>query len=578
MQQDLEFKSLAEFFYHSLAQADVLNTVCLEVIRSDRKESFTFGQLKARASNLAAVLHGESALAACDKAAIVASNRLEWDVVFWASVLVGAVPVLIDPERPPRAVMDHVTQTDSNLIFTADDYGDQQQQDELKKLAAEKNISVIEMNDSLGLDREKGRDLDDELFARTRKSVLPDDTAVIVCTSGTTGDPREVELTNRNLLSNIQGTIQQIELTNRDKLGHITPPHHSFGLTVGKLMPLRVGAPNIYTNKYRRIPDLIREKRITLFVAIPTLFTVIARKVQAELAEKKKRNPIVAIMDLTAPRWVGKRMVKKLGWESLRFFVSGAAPMPHWVLKVFWRYGIRLYQGYGTTENSPVYGFCEDGHKLGSVGTPIPTMLVRILDEDDRPVPAGKKGEITLGGPCIMKGYYKNPKSTEAVLFTDARGTRWLRTGDLGYLDDQGYLYITGRKKFIIVLAGGKNVSPELVESALSQALFVGEILVVPGFEKDAHGETQETVKAIVQPAWEQLEAHTGIARGELAERVPLVKDLLWQSIKQCQQGSPYLSHFERVTSPRHLEITLEEFEKTSTGKIKRQIYLLQQD
>jgi long-subunit acyl-CoA synthetase (AMP-forming) len=232
-----------------------------------------------------------------------------------------------------------------------------------------------------------------------------------------------------------------------------------------------------------------------------------------------------------------------------------------------------LYEGYGTTENSPVYGFNDSPQRLGSVGKPVSTLLVQIVNERNQILPPGEKGEICLGGPCIMKGYYKNTKATEAVIRTDDNGIRWLHTGDLGYLDREGHLFITGRKKYLIVLPGGKNVNPELVESALSEARFVKEILVVPDLRKDSNGITQETFRAIIQPAWDAIESHTNLGYSDLVEQPQLLKSLVWQSINECQQKSRKLSVFEKI-SPQRLEIKIEEFLKTSTGKIRREAYV----
>jgi len=240
---------------------------------------------------------------------------------------------------------------------------------------------------------------------------------------------------------------------------------------------------------------------------------------------------------------------------------------------VFWRRGMLLYEGYGTTENSPVCGFNEDVGKLGSVGKPINTISVKIVNEDNQELPPGEKGEIALGGPCIMKGYYKNPKATEAVIKTDKEGVRWLLTGDLGHLDEDGNLYITGRKKYVIVLPGGKNVSPEHVESALSEAKFVGEILVVPGYRKDQTGIVQETFRAIVRPAWDAIETHANHSSDDLLDKPQLLKNLIWQNINEYQQNSRQLSSYEKISS-QHLEVSIEEFQKTSTGKIKREAYM----
>ncbi len=247
--------------------------------------------------------------------------------------------------------------------------------------------------------------------------------------------------------------------------------------------------------------------------------------------------------------------------------------MPRWVLEVFWRRGLKHYEGYGTTENSPVYGFNDSPGKLGSVGKPITTMLVKIVNEEGQSLQPGEKGEIALGGPCIMKGYYKNPEATQAVVKTDENGIRWLLTGDLGYLDEDGNLYITGRKKYLIVLPGGKNVNPELVESALSQAHYVSEILVVPDLRKDSVGIEQETVRAIVRPDWDAIEAHANLSHSDLVKQPQVLKTLVWQSVNECQKKSRRLSSYEKVSS-RHLEIRIDEFQKTSTGKIKREVYM----
>jgi long-chain acyl-CoA synthetase len=244
--------------------------------------------------------------------------------------------------------------------------------------------------------------------------------------------------------------------------------------------------------------------------------------------------------------------------------------VPKWVLKVFWKRALQLREGYGTTENSPVYGFNENRRKLGSVGRPIPTLLVKIVDEKNRTLKPGEKGEIVLGGPCVVKGYHRNHETTQEVFKADEDGVRWLHTGDLGYLDKDGYLFITGRKKHVIVLPSGKNVNPELLELALSRAQYVDELLVVPG---SANIEA-EAVKAIVRPAWEQIEADTKLTRRDLMSKPHVLKDLLWQSINKCQQESEELASFEKVPSKNLLEIKITEFRKTSTGKIKRGSYI----
>ncbi len=582
MQTQLKARTLIDFFNESLSRIQSLQRACLEIVRTEREERLTFGQLKTKARHFALWLIQSGGIRPADKVAILGKNRADWDVALWGTILAGAIPVLIDPERPVEGVIDHLVHTDARVLVMADDYQDARSRQELRDFAVHRDLGLVEMIDTpcchaSGSARpaccgEIGSE-SDALLRRVREDIDAGETAVILCTSGTTGDPREVELTHANFIANIQGSVEKVRLTSEDKLGHILPPHHSFGLTVGKLMPFCVGATNIYTNKYRHVSELIRDKGITIFVAVPALYTVLAKNIEESLAKQKRQKLHVRLLDHYLPKLIGKSILKKQGWSRFRFFLSGSAPVPRWVLDVFWRRGLLLCEGYGTTENSPVYGFNDSPHRLGSVGKPVSTLSVQIVNEANQILPPGERGEICLGGPCIMKGYYKNPRATEAVIRTDSEGIRWLHTGDLGYLDSDGNLHITGRKKYLIVLPGGKKVNPELVEAALSEARFVKEVLVVPGYHTDSSGIVQEAIKAIVQPAWEAIEAHTNLSYPDLVTQPQTLKALIWQSINDCQKKSRQLSHFERVSS-QHLEIRIEEFQKTSTGKIRREAYM----
>jgi len=570
MRSQFRFRTLIDLFHQTVGRVELLEKVCLEIIRQEREEKLTFGQLKTRAQDFALWLIQAADIKIKDKVAVLGKNRIDWDVAFWGIVLAGAVPVLIDPERLVESVKNHVAHTDCRAIVMADDYQDADARGELRDFVRGRGLDFVEMTRASIFVASQDAI---RLLAKIAPQVQADDTAIILCTSGTTGDPREVELTHANLIANIEGSVEKIRITEEDRLGHILPPHHSFGLTVGKFLPFCAGAANIYTNKYRQISELIRDRKITIFVAVPALYTVLAKNIEDGLAKRKKKNLLLQLFDRCAPKVVGKGVVRKLGWDRLRFFLSGSAPVPKWVLDVFWRRGLLLYEGYGTTENSPVYGFNESPRRLGSVGKPISTLTVQIVNERNRILPPGEKGEICLGGPCIMKGYYKNAPATETVIRMDDKGVRWLHTGDLGYLDEDGNLLITGRKKYLIVLPGGKKVNPELVEAALSQAQFVKEVLVVPGYQVDSTGISQEAIKAIVQPAWEAIEAQTNLSYADLVEQPQMLKALVWKSISECQRNSRQLSGFEKVSS-QHVEIKIDEFQKTGTGKIKREAYI----
>ena len=568
MQVQLRHQTLVEVFNQALSRSEPAEKNYLEIVTNKRQERLTFGQLGRGARSFAAHLIGARAVRPTDKVAILGSNRADWDVAFWGAVLVGAVPVLIDPERRVEGVKKHLLRTDAKLLVMADDYQDAGAREKLRTFLCGRGADAIEMTvyEKPNLDDNQVR----RLINKIGSEIQADETAVILCTSGTTGEPREVELTHANLIANVQGALEAVTVTGADKLGHIMPPCHSFGLTVGKLIPLWAGATNIYTDRFRQISKLIKDKSITIFIGVPALFTVFARQIEQKLVEQKQKSLFVRLTDRYLPGLAGKMMVKKLGWEGLRFFVSGSAAVPKWVLEVFWKRALQLREGYGTTENSPVYGFNENRRKLGSVGKPIPTLLVKVVDGKNRALTPGEKGEILLGGPCVVKGYHRNHEATQEAFKTDEDGVRWLHTGDLGYLDKDGYLFITGRKKHVIVLPGGKNVNPELLELALSRAQYVDELLVVPG----GVNIEAEAVKAIVRPAWEQIEADTKLARSDLISKPHVLKDLVWQSINKCQQENEELAGFEKVPSKNLLEIKITEFRKTSTGKIKRGSYI----
>jgi len=503
----LKYRNLIEFFNKCLRRTEILDQKCLEIIRKDREENLTFKHLKREARDFASYLIEEKNIQIGDRISILGRNRADWDIAFWGVVLTGAIPVLIDPERRIKGVKKHLLHTDSKALIADDDY-----QDEIPFI---KGIDLIKMTVYTKTEPRKN-------LQNIEYKIGSNNTAVILCTSGTTGDPREVELTHANLIANIQGSLAVVKITSKDKLGHILPPHHSFGLTVGKLLPFSVGATNIYTDKYFRIGQIIKDKQISIFIAVPLLFKTMSKRLE--------KMGFIEEIGL------------KIAWRKLRFCISGSAPLSKKALKIFWAKGIQLREGYGTTENSPVYGFNANPNKLGSVGKPIPTLSVKIVDK-----------EILLGGPCIMKGYYKNPQATANAIETDENNIRWLHTGDLGYLDKDRYLFITGRKKYIIVLPSGKNVSPELVESVLSGAKYVKEILIVPFLDG---------LGAFILPDWD-----------EIGKDSSLVKDLVWQSINECQHQSQEFSSFERITSKNCITI-VHDFKRTSTNKIKREFYL----
>jgi len=269
-------------------------------------------------------------------------------------------------------------------------------------------------------------------------ATAPDDTAVILFTSGTTAEPKGVELTQNNLHSNCVDSIFSLKMDGARSFLNVLPPFHVFGLTGNVLIPAMLGASVYAIPRFSPIALVrtVEQHKITVMLAVPSMY--------AAVLKTKSSKPDA--------------------FHSVYLAVSGGEPLPDTVRDRFHeRFGVLLRQGYGLTETSPVLSCCSvDDFRDGTVGRPIRNVEVRIVDEQGRPLSAGVDGEILVRGPSVMKGYYKMPEETRRVI--DSEG--WFHTGDIGLLDEDGFLRITGRAKDMLII-GGENVFPREIESVL---------------------------------------------------------------------------------------------------------------
>lgn len=307
-----------------------------------------------------------------------------------------------------------------------------------------------------------------------------DDLAVILYTSGTSGRPKGVMLTHGNLRSNVEAAIEHAGLTSEDAFFGVLPQFHSFGLTALTLLPLYLGATTTYSARFvpKRIVSLIRKHRPAVFVAVPSMY-----------------GALLAVKD-----------AKPDDFASIRLAVSGGEPLPQAIFdKYQHQLGLRLLEGYGLTETAPMTNWSTPEHsKPRSVGTTLPGVCVVVVDDHDHPVPPGQKGHILIAGPNVMRGYHKLPTETQSVfvdLQVDPRygwlpthhpnrhekAQRFFRTGDIGHLDDDGFLFITGRQKEMLIIAG-ENVFPREIEEVLNQHTSVRDSAVI-GQSSDLRGE-----------------------------------------------------------------------------------------
>lgn len=491
----------------------------------------TYGELGRLAERFSGALAGLG-ITKGSRMAVLAKPRLEWQVALWGALRLGAVIIPIDTELTPPEVERILQESEAKVLVAAE-----------RLLAGIKRDGVkhlIPMGEPFW-----------KLVAKSEPApataVRPEELALIIYTSGTTGNAKGVMLSHGNLTANVQAFLQRLDVTSKDVVLSIIPWHHIFGFTTSILAPLWEGATLIYTDDYKGIPQLMLDNRVTIVIGVPKLYHAMFEKIEQRLTRGGLKARLVYRL---LPQLAGKKLRENLTGEAFRFFVSGGAPLDPRAIRGFRRLGFGVIEGYGLSETSPVLTFSTPfNRKAGSVGPAVTGVEIKILNPDGQGV-----GEVVVRGPNVMQGYYNNPKRTAEVL--DSAG--WFHTGDLGRLDRDGWLYLHGRRKNVIVLETGKNVYPEEVEFALGQIPYVKEILVKRGLRQG-----KEVVQALIYPNWDSLKER-GLTDPEK------VRESIWQEVSlRCHN----LAHYKRIKSREDLIILSEPFEKTTKQDIKRYLY-----
>jgi len=389
-----------------------------------------------------------------------------------------------------------------------------------------------------------------EIRAFDRHAPAPEDLASLIYTSGTTGRPKGAMLSHRNFLSNVAAMLALFEVRPDDNFLLVLPLHHAFAFNTNLILPLARGAAITFVESLKSVGDDLRATAPTVLIAVPLLLEKMHHRVLAGLRAHPAARLLLALGLLTPLR---RRIRDRLGGR-LRLMVSGGAPCDPDLLRGFMRLGLTVLEGYGLTETAPVLTLNPIARpKPGSVGPPLPGVELKIMESD-----ADGIGEIAARGPNVMRGYYNHPDATAAA-FHDG----WFLTGDLGRLDADGYTYITGRKKNLIVNREGKNINPEEIEAQVLKSAFIREALAL-GY-RDPKEHVGEHVGLIVVPDAEALQQ---LAAREHRTLVPAdVERLIRQEVHRLVSGIAAYKH------PRRVVLRHEEFEKTSTGKIKRYLH-----
>lgn len=555
-------------------------------------EDITFGELAARVERVASGL-AVLGVAKEDRVALLSENRPEWAIADLAILALGAINVPIYTTLPAPQVAYILQNAGAKAVIASDA---KQLQKVLKAREDAPGVAFVVSMDAAPApdddptiltfaDLEKrgtASPLGERMEALSR-SVTPGDVASFVYTSGTTGAPKGAMLTHGNFVSDARAALAHFEnstlpVTADDVFLSFLPLCHVYERTCGYYLPLIVGATIAYAESIFKVQDNMAEVKPTLMVSMPRLYEAMQERIKEkaakapdkqrkafegalaaglDVADRRAHNkgvgPILALKRIVFDKLVFSKIRERFGGR-LRAFVSGGAALADDTALFFDALGMPILQGYGMTESSPCLSVNPfNKPRIGTVGKALPTVEIKIADD----------GEILVRGPMVMKGYWDNPDAT-----TETIKNGWLHTGDIGKLDADGYLTITDRKKDILVLANGKNVAPQPIESALKASPFIGEVVLI--------GDRQNTVTALVVPAFERLrdwatkegltfEGNAGLAA------LPEAKKKIKQEI---DAHSTHLADFEKIKRFTLLATTfsVEAGELTPTLKIKRKV------
>ena len=500
-----------------------------------------------------------------DRVAVLGENSPEWAASYLGIQVAGAVVVPVDSMMPSAGIRHILSDSGARILLGSAKF--------LKDVIDMERILTLERMICFDCEQVEDAVLMDLVIEEgsSSKAEIPkremDELAALLYTSGTTGHSKGVMLTQQNIMSNVASISRIFPIGSDDTFLSVLPVHHSFECTTGFLLPIYCGCSITYAHSMKSndlIAD-IKNTNVTMMVGVPLLYEKMHAGILRGIRKKGKRaqtlfNAIYNVvgvgekigLDLGGKLFRSLR--EKAGFASVKFFVSGGGPLDPATAVFFNRLGIRMMQGYGLTETSPVTHVNPPWKvRHETVGPPIPEVECKIIDANEAGI-----GEICLRGPNIFKGYYKNAEATKEVLSDDG----WFRTGDLGAIRNAEYLQILGRQKNMLVTGGGKNVYPEEIEHHLNRRQYIAEALVMGIQRESGYG---EEVAALIYPDYEQVDLHFETQGKEASAED--VYNLIKQEINEAQAE---LEDFKRI---RRFRIVEEEFQKTSTRKIKRFLY-----
>ena len=492
--------------------------------------------------------------------AVISENRYEWAVDYLAVATGVGVIVPLDKSLPNNEIESLIKRSEVEAIFYSKKY------DEVMNKIKEQNETNLKYFISMDLEKEENGIKSQKELAEQGKALIDNGNrdfldakidnekmGIMLFTSGTTAMSKAVMLSHKNICSNLADIASVIKVTEKDRFLSFLPLHHTFECTVGFLYPISVGGAICFCDGIRHIAENIKEYKITAMISVPILFESMYKKVMKGIEKKGKLETVKKVMKISQfllkfgidiRKQLFKEIHQTLG-EDARLFVSGGAALDPEIEKGFNAMGFTMYQGYGLTESSPVIAAEDDKYqRIGSIGKAFPSIEAKIINPDEDGI-----GELVAKGPSIMLGYYNNEEATKETLEGE-----WLHTGDLARIDKDGYIFISGRKKFVIVLKNGKNIFPEELETLVNKIEGVKESFVYGRPEDD--GDYKICAKLVYDP--EVVKEKYGTTDEKE------LKDILWKEVKKVNKEMPAYKYI------RDISVTDKELIKTTTQKTKR--------
>jgi long-chain acyl-CoA synthetase len=522
------------------------DNIAMQVKKEKGWDFITYAELKNRIDKHSSFVK-ELGLSKGDRIALLSKNSPEWGTIFFSCVLTDMIIVPIAINSTFDEIKNIINDSGAKAIFLSTELS--ASAEGLKNLPALEKIIIIDENRITGVS--------DVRRPLTRDISVPKNLAVILYTSGTTASPKGVMLTHQNLYSNFSSVTRLGIISSKDNILSVLPLHHTYPLMITLIAPILSGARIVYPayDWPETLTNYIKDAAITVLVGVPQMFHRIHQRITNKLRDLGLLSRLYIYTAANLSWSIRKRsglnpariLLSKLHntfGKQLRFFASGGAKIDKKVEEDLFRWGFTVLEGYGLTETSPVAAFNPpDKPKIGSVGIPISNVKIKIVDKDKTGV-----GEIAIQGPNVMSGYYHKQGQTKECIRDG-----WFFSGDLGYFDKEGYLYITGRSKELIILSSGKNIYPDEVEIEYSKTPFVKEICVL-GIAREKGAGTQDYLYAVVVPDFEFFKE-----RGEI--NIYSVIKSRFEDISKSLPGHKHIMGF--VVTNRLLP-------RTVLGKLKR--------